>query len=194
MSNLFVKYESPSPCSTYGFQAFDGSNRYFKRLAFNDLDCCFGDYPPLGLPYARKDNPGPSNPNDGYFILEKEIDNSGNPTGRCVVVETSNWYSTFVPLGTVLPTCPAFRSILLPSFAGAPHTPQWVPPGTPIEWRPRSIIPSPLNTATFGVIVINPDCCNADGSKVSIELIDEIFNVAPRKSGLVVKNNALVVL
>ena len=171
---LVIDPDSPSFKASIGFRAFDGSNRYFRRLKFNDFDCCFGDYPPLGLPYARKAPPGPSDPNDGYFILEKEID-CCCPTGKCIIVETSNWYSTFVPLGTVLPTCPGFRSILLPSFAGAPRTPQWVPPGTPIEWRPRSIIPSPLNTATFGVIVINPDCCNADGSKVSIQLLDEIL-------------------
>lgn len=54
------------------FQAFDGSNRYFRKLGAYDLDCCYmGSY----------------RPDDGYYILTKRAD------GLCVVFDSVRWYA-----------------------------------------------------------------------------------------------------
>lgn len=158
--------------SARGFQAFDGSNRYFKRMGLYDLDCCFGEYPPLNLLRGRRDNPGPSDPDDGYYIIEKEID-CCCPTGDCVIVERVRWYATYIPVGAVVP-CPPFRTVPIPATRS--DGTQWVPPGAPLTWIFAPILVSQLNTATFGVIIINPRCCNADGSRVYVQLTDEILD------------------
>jgi len=69
--------------SKAGFRAFDGSDKYYKRLALYDFDTCtFAGY----------------SPDDGYFILEK------NPCdGRCVVVESVRRYLAVIgPPGAVV--------------------------------------------------------------------------------------------
>lgn len=185
-----------------GFQAFDGTDKYFKRLTLWDVDCCFGEYPPLNLLRGRKTDPGPSDPDDGYFSLEKEI-KCCCPTGRLIVVESVRWYATFLPVGTIL-DLPAW----LAEYSDIPYDPttefilprRWIPvpvlaPGTeyvfPIEeMRKFPILDNPLNTATFGVVIVDDYCCNEDGSKEYVELTNEI-NTSP---GLVIKDNALVLV
>jgi|NOAtaT_6_FD_contig_31_9060445_length_1241_multi_13_in_0_out_0_1 hypothetical protein len=172
---LAIDPNSPSFKASIGFQAFDGSNRYFRRIGVYDLDCCFIEYPPLGLPRGRKNNPAISNPNDGYYILEKEI-YCCCPTGRCVVVESVRWYGEVLPVGTIFPCPPTNRSVFVPRTYVPPPNPMpneyvFDPANTVIG----SILPSPLNTATFGVMVINPNCCNADGSKIYLQLSNEIL-------------------
>ncbi len=54
------------------FQAFDGSERYFKKLGVYDLDCCYQ---------------GSQRPDDGYYILSKRAD------GQCVVSDSVRWYA-----------------------------------------------------------------------------------------------------
>lgn len=85
------------PNATCGFRAFDGSNRWFKRLGIYDFDCCF-------LPDGRTTNPGISSPDDGYCILEKEQATCGCcPTGKCVVLESVRYYALLFPVGQVVP-------------------------------------------------------------------------------------------
>jgi hypothetical protein len=61
-----------TPAEGY-FQAFDGSDRYFRKLGVYDLDCC------LQWPNYQ--------PDDGYYILTKRAD------GQCVVSESVRWYA-----------------------------------------------------------------------------------------------------
>lgn len=148
--------------ATIGFQAFDGSNRYFRRLGVYDLDCCFLEYPPLNLPRGRGDNPAISNPNDGYFIVEKQTECCC--PGQVVVVESVRWYGEVLPVGTVMPA---------PGFKQATTVVGWaVPPNQQFVFV--GIAPNPLNTPTFGSFG-SGGCCNADGSKVYAELTDEIL-------------------
>ena len=163
--------------SVIGFQAFDGSNRYFKRLGLYDLDCCFLEYPPTNIfQGGRKNNPGISNANDGYYIIEKEID-CCCPTGRCRVVESVRWYGAVWPVGTIVPCPRTNREISAPRGYVAPPNPlpaEYI--FNPAETNFVSIQPNPLNTPTFGAATRGDgNCCNADGSKVYLQLSNEIL-------------------
>ena len=84
-----------TPC----FQAFDGSNNFYKRLGIYDLDCCY-----LGNPVTV------SNPDDGYFILEKVC----GCCNKCVVVESARWYAANgYAVGTIR-TCPSVNPVNSP--------------------------------------------------------------------------------
>lgn len=130
------------PSANCGFRALDGSNRWFRRLALYDFDCCF-------LPDGRKTNPGISDPNDGYYILEKL---QGPCTccfsGECVVVESARYYAqeSMFPVGRII-TCPNLSARCL---------------STP--WR----------SATKCSDNISLGCCNPTGELVYWELTDEI--------------------
>lgn len=156
-------------CALSGFQAFNGSNKWFKRLALYDLDCCFLEYPPLNLQRGRKSNPAISNPNDGYYIIEKEIVNDC-PTGRCVVVESVRWYGVVLPVGTIIP-CPQ-------SYDKIPAVQGWaLPPNQIFTFITVRQLPPP--TATFASLTTDGNCCNSNGSKVYAELTDEIPTPPP---------------
>jgi hypothetical protein len=76
--SLVYSYTAGSPIQSQSvgegyFQAFDGSNRYFRKLGVYDLDCCY-----QGQTY---------NPDDGYYILSKRAD------GQCVVFDSVRWYA-----------------------------------------------------------------------------------------------------
>ncbi len=76
--SLVYSYTAGSPIEKQSvgegyFQAFDGSNRYFRKLGFYDLDCCY-QYPSYS-------------PDDGYYILTKRAD------GQCVVFDSVRWYA-----------------------------------------------------------------------------------------------------
>jgi hypothetical protein len=80
-----------------GFRAFDGSNKYYKRLALYDLDCCF-------QPNGRRVNPGISDPDDGYYVVERV---GCICCARCVVVDSVRWYAANgFAVGSVIP-CPS---------------------------------------------------------------------------------------
>jgi len=67
-----TQVSAQTPGEAY-FQAFDGSNRYFRKLGVYDLDCCY-QYPSYS-------------PDDGYYILTKRAD------GQCVVFDSVRWYA-----------------------------------------------------------------------------------------------------
>lgn len=58
-------------CERY-FQAFDGSNRFFRKFAFYDTDCCYS---------------GSYRPDDGYYIVSKRCD------GQYAVIDSARWYT-----------------------------------------------------------------------------------------------------
>lgn len=75
--SLVYSYTAGSPVQPQSvgegyFQAFDGSNRYFRKLGVYDLDCCYQ---------------GSQRPDDGYYILTKRAD------GQCVVSDSVRWYA-----------------------------------------------------------------------------------------------------
>ena len=74
---------SVQPVDEGYFQAFDGSERYFRKLGVYDLDCCYmGSY----------------RPDDGYYILRKRAD------GQCVVADSVRWYAANThPVGKIVP-------------------------------------------------------------------------------------------
>lgn len=153
----------------YGFKAFDGSNRYFRKMTIYDLDCCYLEYPPLGLAGGRKDTPGPSDPNDGYYVLRNRMPCAGGLL-KCVVTESVRWYGEVLPAGTEVPQ---------PIYGNTPYSVQvnlarWVPPGSSPRWRPFNLVQNQLSTATFMSIIENSNCCNGDGSKIYAELSEEI--------------------
>jgi len=127
-------------CAFRGFQAFDGSQRFYKRWGVFDLDCCF-------LPDGRKHSPGISDPDDGYYILEKVSPCGCCPTNNCVVVESTRYYAAHgFAVGTIV-RCPE---------------------------RPRSVPNLVFNSATKRSLGVDNSCCNPDGSKIYAELTDEI--------------------
>ena len=78
------------------FQAFDGSDNFYKRVGFYDLDCCY-----LGHPKNL------SNPDDGYFIYEKVC----GCCNKCVVVESARFYAVHgYAVGTII-NCPELTSV-----------------------------------------------------------------------------------
>jgi hypothetical protein len=71
-----------------GFRAFDGSDKYYRRLGIYDLDCCY-----LGA----------FRPDDGYYIVERDC----NCCDRCIVVESVRWYAANgYAVGSVI-ACPS---------------------------------------------------------------------------------------
>ena len=75
--SLVYSYTAGSPTQSQSvgegyFQAFDGSERYFRKLGVYDLDCCYQ---------------GSQRPDDGYYILTKRAD------GQCVVSDSVRWYA-----------------------------------------------------------------------------------------------------
>jgi hypothetical protein len=94
--SLVYGYVSGSPlvAQTPGegyFQAFDGSNRYFRKLGIYDLDCCYmGSY----------------RPDDGYYILSRRSD------GQYVVSESVRWYAANgYAVGTIVPYPPQINQV-----------------------------------------------------------------------------------
>jgi len=117
-----------------GFKAFDGSNRRFRKLGLYDYDCCY-------QPDGRKNNPGISTPNDGYFIVER----SCSCCSKCVVLESNRWY--------------AANTHKVGDVVDCPDTP---------------CVDSSINSATKCSFDVSDFCCNEDGSKVYLELFEEI--------------------
>lgn len=127
---------------TEGFRAFDGSDRYFKRLGLYDADCCY-----LG------DRNTISNPDDGYFIVERLKDCGCCPT-RCVVVESARWYAANGYHVGATVDCPL--------FAGADN------PRNSATWRAVYAAGGPRDA-----------CCNYNGDKIYMELTEEIGDSNP---------------
>lgn len=144
------------PRARLGFQAFDGSNRYFKRLKYWDLDCCL-------LP------PGTYSPNDGSFAIEKVVDDCCCPI--CKVVESERWYSCSVPVGTII-RCPLSIS---QAFSPLPNPCPPSPPPGPRDWFSWTRKPWHQITATTWRLGADENCCNPLGDKVYFELLDEIL-------------------
>lgn len=77
------------------FQAFDGSNRFFRKLGLYDLDCCYQ---------------GSQRPDDGYYVVKKRAD------GQCVVVDSARWYAANgYAVGKIVPC------ISVPASMGHPN-------------------------------------------------------------------------
>jgi hypothetical protein len=118
--------------SQRGFQAFDGSSAYYQKLGIYDFDCCYlGNF----------------RPDDGYYVVEKQMDDCNRPTGQCVVVESVRWYAANgYAVGTVI-ACPS---------------PTYQTPGV-------------FNTATKLSLIVNASCCNGDGSAIYAELTEQLL-------------------
>lgn len=165
--NALAASEDCCCCPDVGFKAFDGSNRYFKKMTIYDIDCCYLEYPPLKLPRSRKTDPAISDPDDGYYTLQKTCDN------QCIVTNSVRWYSVVVPVGSIAP-CPIYGSsaysVQIPFPAG------WRQPPDPIVWTMWKLLNTPLKSATFMSFIIDSRCCNADGSRCYVQLTEEIFD------------------
>lgn len=90
-----------------GFKAFDGSERYFRRLGVYDLDCC--------LIMGR----GSYSPDDGYYVVEKDESNCKNcnctcSCTLCKVVDSARFYAdNGYSVGTIR-ACPTISPITNP--------------------------------------------------------------------------------
>jgi len=155
-NNALLAVDPDSPSARAGFQAFDGSNRYFKRLKFWDLDCCYLE--PRFFP------------NDGSFAIEKTIDCCCNST--CKVVESERWFGCSVPVGTIIP-CPLS---IFQAYTPLPDSCPPPPPGPiPRQWFSFTRQPGHLITPTkWG---LGGCLCpgNPDPFLVYFELLDEIL-------------------
>jgi len=75
-----------------GFQAFDGSDKYYKRLTLYDFDACNFGY----------------RPDDGYYSLEKQDADKPSLCGcclssKCVVIESVRLYERIIgPPGAIV--------------------------------------------------------------------------------------------
>lgn len=142
------------PRARIGFQAFTGANRYFKRLKFWDLDCCY--LTPRFFP------------DDGTFTIEKVVDDCC--CSICKVVECERWFCCATPVNTIIPCPISFNQ----AYTQHPDS-CLIPPPAPRKWFSWTRKPWHQITATTWSLGTDPSCCNPLGDKVYFELLDEIL-------------------
>lgn len=156
-NNALLVDLNDDPRARLGFKAFDGSNRYFKRLKYWDLDCC-----PL-LPTFS--------PNDGSFAIEKVVDDDCC-CPICKVVESERWFGCSVPVGTIIPCPLSIFQAYTPLSNSCPPPP---PGPIPRKWTSWTRETTHLITPTIWGLGGCPCPGNPNRFLVYFELLDEIL-------------------
>lgn len=135
------------PCR--GFQAFDGSHRFFKRATFYDVDCCvFG---PCSDSNGQDGRVVFESTGCGYGIVVESTGNYGHSQSGSTCIDCKSIY----PLGSIHNMIPLMQNGYLRC-------------GNHFESTPGVV------NATKATAHYDQYCCNADGSKIYWELTDEI--------------------